>query len=57
MKFINYLKTIAGVEIYPLISLIVFFCFFVGLGIWVLNANKNYLKKMESLPLDGDNIQ
>lgn len=56
MKFINYLKTISGVEIYPLISLLIFFTFFIGLSIWVLKVNKAYLKEMENLPLDNDNI-
>jgi cytochrome c oxidase cbb3-type subunit 4 len=55
MKFINYLKAIAGIEIYPLISLLLFFTFFIGLTIWVIKANKSYIKKMENLPLENEN--
>ena len=54
MKFIHYLKAISGVEIYPLISLLIFFTFFIGLTIWVVRADKAYLKKMESLPLENE---
>jgi cytochrome c oxidase cbb3-type subunit 3 len=54
MKFRNYLETIAGVEIYPLISLIIFFAFFVGLLIYVLRLDNESLNKMRRLPLhDG----
>jgi hypothetical protein len=56
MKFIHYLKAISGVEIYPLISLLIFFTFFVGLTIWVFRVDKTYLKKMENLPLDQEKI-
>ncbi len=54
MKFINYLKAISGVEIYPLISLLIFFTFFMGLAIWVFRVNKSYLTKMENLPLEDE---
>jgi cytochrome c oxidase cbb3-type subunit 4 len=56
MKFIHYLKAISGVEIYPLISLLIFFTFFIGLTVWVMRVNKGYLQKMENLPLEGENI-
>jgi cytochrome c oxidase cbb3-type subunit 4 len=34
------METIAGIEIYPLISLVIFFSFFVALFYWVVTANK-----------------
>lgn len=52
MKFINYLKTISGVEIFPLISLAIFFTFFVVLTIWALRVNKNDILEMKNIPLD-----
>lgn len=52
MKFRNYLETIAGVGIYPLISLIIFFVFFVGLLIYVWTLDKKKLDKMRSIPLN-----
>jgi hypothetical protein len=51
----NYLQSIEGVEIYPLISLVVFILFFVIMFIWMLKIDKNYIKEMEELPLDLEN--
>jgi hypothetical protein len=51
----NYLQTIEGVEIYPLISLIIFVIFFVVMLVWMLKVDKNYIKEMEQLPLDSNN--
>ncbi|WP_353721246.1 cbb3-type cytochrome c oxidase N-terminal domain-containing protein [Dyadobacter sp. 676] len=52
MKFRNYLETIAGVGIYPLISLLIFFTFFVGLLIYVWRLDKRKLDKMRGIPLN-----
>lgn len=55
MKFIkHHLDTIAGIEIYPLISLCIFFLFFIGLIYYVIKMKKNYIKAMESMPLEND---
>jgi len=48
----NYLQSIEGVEIYPLISLVVFLLFFVIMIIWMIKVDKNYIKEMEKLPLE-----
>ena len=54
MKFRTYLETIAGIGIYPLVSLIIFFVFFVGLLLFVFRIDKKELRNMESIPLkDG----
>ena len=55
MKFRHYLESIAGVDVYPMISLLIFFTFFTGLAIWVLQANKQYISDVKNLPLDKDN--
>lgn len=44
--------SIAGIEIFPIISLFLFFGLFLGIVFWAVRADKNYLKKMEELPLD-----
>lgn len=54
MKFINYLSDIVNVEIYPMISLIIFVLFFVSLIIYVIKSDKNYIKKMSDMPLDNN---
>jgi cbb3-type cytochrome oxidase subunit 3 len=52
-KFIKgHLESITGIEIYPLISLIIFFTFFVALFFWVFTAKKEHIKKMSNIPLD-----
>jgi cytochrome c oxidase cbb3-type subunit 4 len=49
------METIAGIEIYPLISLVIFFSFFVALFYWVVTAKKEYITKVSNLPLDNNN--
>lgn len=53
LKFVkHHMETIAGIEIYPLISLIIFFVFFVGLIIWVMRSDKKHFQNLSKLPLD-----
>lgn len=54
MKFINYLSEIVNVEIYPMISLIIFVLFFIGLIVYVIKSDKNYIKKMSDMPLENN---
>lgn len=55
MKFAKqYLETIDGVEIYPIISMIIFFAFFVGLFWWVFTTSKQQSKAMSELPLENE---
>ena len=54
MKFINYLSSIAGVGIYPLISLLIFVVFFTAMGIWVFKVSKEHIREMEQIPLSGN---
>lgn len=46
------METISGVELYPIISLLIFFSFFVGLGFWVFSYRKDKIQEMSSIPLD-----
>ena len=56
LKYIKgHMETIAGIEIYPIISLLIFFIFFVALFWWVFTAKKDYIKTVSSLPLDNQN--
>lgn len=50
--FKHYFEKIDGINIYPIISLLIFFIFFVLLFVWVLKADKKYINKMKDLPLD-----
>lgn len=49
------MDSIDGIEIYPIISLLIFFAFFVGLFWWVVTAKKDYVSKMSNIPLDNQN--
>lgn len=56
LKFVkNHMDSISGIEIYPMISLLIFFTFFVALFWWVFTAKKDYIKKMSDIPLDNEN--
>jgi len=46
------METISGVELYPIISLLIFFFFFVGLGNWVFSYRKEKIQEMSNIPLD-----
>jgi len=52
--FNNYLQAIEGVEIYPVIGLIIFLVVFTSVVVWVLRLDKNYLREAERLPLDNN---
>ncbi len=54
MKFINYLESISGIGIFPMISLMIFFTFFILLAIKVFMMDKSYLQQMNNLPLEDD---
>lgn len=55
--FSNYLSSIKGVSIFPIISLIIFFGLFVGMIVWVIRLDRNYLKTMGHLPLESNEQQ
>jgi cytochrome c oxidase cbb3-type subunit 4 len=48
------LRSIEGVEVYPLISLLIFFVFFVGLLAWFFLADGERLQRLAHLPLEDD---
>lgn len=49
------MDSIAGIEIYPIISLLIFFTFFVVLFWWVFTAKKDYINSVSNMPLDNQN--
>lgn len=56
LKYIkHHMETIGGIEIYPLISFIIFFAFFIGLFAYVILMRKSHINELENLPLtDND---
>jgi len=55
LKFIKHnLETIAGINIYPVIALLIFFTFFVGLTLWVMTYKKQTIDELSNIPFDND---
>jgi cbb3-type cytochrome oxidase subunit 3 len=52
MKFINYLERITNISIFPLISLLLFFTFFVLVAIYVYRTPKKIMQQRGQLPLE-----
>jgi cell division septal protein FtsQ len=50
----HYFDGITNVEIYPIISLLLFFIVFITMLIYVLKIPKKNIKKISNLPLEGD---
>jgi cbb3-type cytochrome oxidase subunit 3 len=46
------LRSIEGVETFPIIALIIFFSFFVGLLWWVMRKDKTYINHLSAMPFD-----
>ena len=55
LKFVkSHMDSILGIEIYPLISLLIFFIFFSILLLWALSAKKEYFSSVSNLPLEDE---
>jgi len=52
--FKNILERISGVEVFPLISLLLFRVIFTLVLIWTFRMDKKKIKYMENLPLNDD---
>lgn len=52
LKYVkHHLENIAGVEVWPVLSFILFFLFFMGVLWWVFTARRAHLDRMARLPL------
>jgi hypothetical protein len=52
--FKHYFEQVQNIGIFPVISLIIFFSFFVLLILWLIRVDKNHISEMRHLPLDLD---
>lgn len=52
MKFKNYLESISGIGIYPLISLMIFVVFFGLVTLYVMKGNKKHFEELSNLPIN-----
>lgn len=49
----NVLQSIDNIAIWPVISFVIFFLFFICLLWWVFTTDKKFIDKMKGLPMDG----
>ena len=55
LKFVKHnLENIANVEVYPIISLTIFFIVFVAFFIWTMTYSKEKIKELSDLPFKED---
>lgn len=55
LKYIKgHLTSIDGIEIFPIISLVIFFTFFVGMLIYIAKIDKKTINKIKNSPLNED---
>jgi len=56
LKYIKqHMAGISGIEIYPILSFIIFFTFFLVATWLILKADKGHIAKIARLPLDNTN--
>lgn len=48
------LSSIENIEIYPIISLVIFVVFFIGMFWWVLKTDNKYINYMKDMPFNDD---
>ncbi|MEM9895883.1 MAG: CcoQ/FixQ family Cbb3-type cytochrome c oxidase assembly chaperone [Bacteroidota bacterium] len=57
LKFIkHHMETITGIEIYPVISFVIFFLFFFILIVYVIRVDKELFKEISNIPLNNDEV-
>lgn len=55
LKYIRqYAESISGIEIYPMISLLIFVLFFIAVLYYVKKMDKKYVDEVSNLPLEDD---
>ncbi|MFA5403511.1 MAG: CcoQ/FixQ family Cbb3-type cytochrome c oxidase assembly chaperone [Ignavibacteria bacterium] len=48
----HYLESIENIDVFAIVSMIIFLVMFVAIVIWIFKIDKKYINKMENLPLD-----
>ncbi len=55
LKFVKHnMETIMGIEIYPIISLVLFFIVFVSFLVWTMTYSKDKIKELSELPFKDE---
>ena len=53
----NVLQSIDNIAIWPVISFVIFFSFFISLLWWVITTDKQFIEKMKGMPLEQKAIE
>ena len=53
MKFIHYIEKIGGVNIFGVVSLLIFVLFFTVMLTWVFKTSKKQFNEVSKIPLDN----
>jgi cbb3-type cytochrome oxidase subunit 3 len=57
LKYIKeYAATIDGISIYPVISLLIFFLFFIALLYYVKKMDRRQIEELRHIPLDTEDL-
>jgi len=55
LKYIKgHLTSIDGIEIFPVVSLLIFFTFFVGMIIYITRIDKKTVNEIKNIPLEEE---
>ncbi len=54
--YMDILRTIAGIEVFPVVSLIIFVTFFTAVLVWVMRMDRHGVDRLARIPLDGDGV-
>lgn len=50
----NVLQAIDNIAIWPVVSFVIFFVFFIVLLWWVFSVDNDFINKMKALPMDNN---
>jgi hypothetical protein len=53
MKFINYLESITGVDVYAMSAFMIFFVIFLLVSYTTIRTDKKKIKELSNIPLDN----
>ncbi len=53
LRFVkHHLESILGIEIYPIISFLIFFLFFITVLIYLIKLDKKHIQKLKNIPFE-----
>jgi len=50
--FKHYFELVENIQVGPILALIMFFSFFLGMAVWIYYLDNKFIDKMKNLPLE-----